>query len=470
MSTNSTTNTNSKKEKNPYIIELKDIVKEYDRKPILNNLNLNIKKGDFVTLLGPSGSGKTTVLRLIAGFEKPTRGEIKFDGIDIKDLPPHKRDLSTIFQDYALFPHLTVEGNIKFGLPLKKVFKETINPRYTEKLAEKVKKWTEKANKKMAELDELQEKYIKEMKTLKPNTIPYRRRQRWLDKSDFNYSYWENYVQQKTEEYENIHLKRKLTKEEMDEEVREIVEMVGLTGSEKKGIHELSGGMRQRVALARSLIIEPSILLLDEPLSALDLKIRKRMQILLKQIQKQLNLTFIFVTHDQDEALELSDKVAIVRDGQVEQYDSPKQIYDYPVNKWVASFIGDSNIYNGVFNKEDCSVTVLGKKFKTVHKTDEFENNQEVDVLIRPEDVDLDLKDEASKTNKSKLVGKITNVAYRGSYYYMKVELENSAYIYVETARKFEVGDIVNVSWTVDSIHLMNKDKKWDYNTNVFKN
>ncbi|WP_406617266.1 ABC transporter ATP-binding protein [Mycoplasmopsis adleri] len=470
-----------KKEKTSSIIQLLEVYKEFDDKVVLDNVDLDITKGEFVTLLGPSGSGKTTILRLIAGFEKPTRGEIKFNGLDIKDLPPYKRDLSTIFQDYALFPHLNVEGNIKFGLPLKRVPKETINPRYEKILAKKQAKWSALAQKKMDELDKLQDKYMKEMETLKENTITYRRRQKWLDKSDFNYSYWENYVQQQTEAFENKFLKRKLTREEMNEQVKEIVKLVGLEGNEKKAISELSGGMRQRVALARSLIIEPSILLLDEPLSALDAKIRQKMQVLLRSIQQKLGLTFIFVTHDQNEALELSDKVAIMRGGRIEQYDTPKAIYDYPINKWVASFVGDSNIYDGVFNQEDCTVDIMGKNFKTIHEEDEFKDKQEVDALIRPEDVDIiavDLEEEAAekakkaskKTTKEKLRGTVEHLSYRGSYYYLRVKLNNGYHIYVETSKKFEVGDLVDISWTIDSIHLMNKDSKWDYGTNEFKN
>ncbi|UUD35458.1 ABC transporter ATP-binding protein [Mycoplasmopsis caviae] len=455
-----------KKNNSPYIIELKEVVKEFDDKVVLENVDLKINKGEFVTLLGPSGSGKTTILRLIAGFERATRGEIKFHGVDIKDLPPHKRDLSTIFQDYALFPHLNVEGNIKYGLALKRMPKEVINAKHEKLLAQKQKKWEERAKAEMKKLDVLQTKYEREMKTLKKNTFAYRRRQKWLDKSDFNYSYWENYVDQQTENFEKRYLTRKITKEEMDKEVKEIVELVGLQGNERKSINELSGGMKQRVALARSLVIEPAILLLDEPLSALDAKIRQRMQVLLRSLQQKLGLTFIFVTHDQDEALELSDRIAIMRAGKIEQYDTPKNIYDYPVNKWVASFIGDSNIYNGIFNS-DGTVTMWDRNFKTIHDEDEFANLTEVDVLIRPEDIDIMSYDDKKK---DKLVGEIINMAYRGSYYYLKIQLDNDEIIYVETAKKFEMGEKVNLSWTIDSIHLMNKDSKWDYKTNEFKN
>lgn len=454
---------------NQHIIELKNVVKEFDGKTVLDNVNLKINKGEFVTLLGPSGSGKTTILRLLAGFEWVTRGEIKFNGLDIKDLPSHKRDLSTIFQDYALFPHLNVEGNIRYGLKLKRKPKEQINDKYEQILKEKKIIWDAKAKNKIAKLDKLQKEYEAEMSKLKPNTFAYNKRQKWLDDSDFHYSYWENYVQQQTEQFENRYLTRKLTSEEIDEEVKNITRLVGLEGNENKSISELSGGMRQRVALARSLVIEPEILLLDEPLSALDAKIRQRMQVLLRSIQKKLNLTFIFVTHDQAEALELSDRVAVVRDGKIEQYDTPRNIYDYPINKWVATFIGDSNIYNGTFNA-DGTVSVLNTTFKTVHEETEFQPNQEVDVLIRPEDIDI-YEYNSLVTKENKLEGVIIDSAYRGSYYYLKIKLlETQKIIYVETAKKFNINDKVLLNWTIDSIHLMAKDSKWDYSSDEFKN
>ncbi|TQC51354.1 ABC transporter ATP-binding protein [Mycoplasmopsis mucosicanis] len=449
------------------IIELKEVVKEFDDKIVLENINLQIKKGEFVTLLGPSGSGKTTILRLIAGFERATRGEIMFNGRDIKDLPPHKRDLSTIFQDYALFPNLTVEGNIKYGLSLKRLPKEIINPKHEALLAQQTKIWEAKAKSEMAKLDALQTKYEEEMETLKENSLPYKRRQKWLDQSNFNYSYWENYVNIQTEKFEKKYLTRRISKEEMNAEVDKIVDLVGLSGSKNKSIHELSGGMKQRVALARSLVIEPEILLLDEPLSALDAKIRVKMQKLLRNLQQLLGITFIFVTHDQDEALELSDRIAIMRDGVIEQYDTPKQIYDYPVNKWVATFIGNSNIYNAKFNA-DATVTFMNKTFKTIHDEDEFKANSDVDVLIRPEDIDIMYADETKK--KTGLIGKIADVTYRGSYHYLKVMLKNGYQIFVETPKKFEEGDRVSISWTIDSIHIMAKDTKWDYTTDEFKN
>ncbi|WP_029512700.1 ATP-binding cassette domain-containing protein [Mycoplasmopsis iners] len=456
-----------KKQNSQYIIELKEVVKEFDDKLVLDNVDLKINKGEFVTLLGPSGSGKTTILRLIAGFEWATRGEIKFNGLDIKDLPAHSRDLSTIFQDYALFPHLNVEGNIKYGLMLKRKPKEKVNPYYLELLEKQKQVWNKKAKDKMAELDKQQNEYEAEMETLKPTSKKFKKIQKWLDDSDFKYSYWEYYTTKQIEKFEKKHLTRKLTREEIQEEVNNIVKLVGLEGNEKKAISELSGGMKQRVALARSLVIEPEILLLDEPLSALDAKIRQKMQVLLRTIQQKLGLTFIFVTHDQDEALELSDRVAVVRDGKIEQYDTPKAIYDYPVNKWVASFIGDSNIYNGTFNS-DATVTVWNTNtYKTVHEEDDFADGEDVDVLIRPEDIDIV---DTDREQGNKLLGTIINSTYRGSYYYLTVKLANKQIMYVETAKKFDLNQQVFLSWTIDSIHLMKKDSKWDYSSDVFKN
>ncbi|UUD36730.1 multiple sugar ABC transporter ATP-binding protein [Mycoplasmopsis californica] len=431
------------------IIQLVNVVKEYNDQVILDNVSLDIKKGDFVTLLGPSGSGKTTILRLIAGFEWATRGEIKFQGIDIKDLSPHKRDVSTIFQDYALFPHLNVEDNIKYGLKLKRYPKEHINPKHIKKLEQLTIKWKKYAAKKMAKLDKLMETYENEMQTLKENTWKYKKRQAWIDDSDFKYSYWENYVNLQTEKFSKLHLNRKITKEEINKEFENIINLVGLKGNESKAISQLSGGMKQRVALARSLVIEPSILLLDEPLSALDAKIRIKMQELLKSIQRKLNLTFIFVTHDQDEALELSDKVAVIKDGKIIQYDTPKNIYDYPQTKWIAQFIGDSNIFGGVY-LGDRIVKFMGQEFKTI--PNDFDEGVEVDVLIRPEDIDVSEK-------KGQLRGKVLKTIYRGSYYFITVEIDKDFIFYVETTKNYEPGQEIYLDWTQDSIHLMAKEQ-----------
>ncbi|VEU62861.1 ABC transporter ATP-binding protein [Mycoplasmopsis bovirhinis] len=451
-----------------HIIELKNIVKTFDNnKTVLNNIDLKINRGEFVTLLGPSGSGKTTILRLIGGFEWATRGEIKFNGRDIKDLSPHKRNVSTIFQDYALFTHLNVYGNILYGLKLKRVPKDTVSSYRLNELEKKKVAWEAKAKAKMVELDKIQDKYLEELQTLKPGTFKFNKRQSWLDDSDFKYSYWENFVDLKVQDYENKYFKRRMTKDELNEKTKRIIEIVGLSGNETKSISELSGGMKQRVALARSLVIEPEILLLDEPLSALDAKIRQRMQVLLRSVQQELGLTFIFVTHDQDEALELSDRIAIMRDGIIEQYDTPKNIYDYPVNIWVAKFIGDSNVFSAKM-AEDGNVKLFGRKYKTIHEDDEFPKNTEVDVLIRPEDIDITSGTQVKKDGK--IVGEVIDVSYRGSYYYLKIEANDGNIFNVETAKKFELNETVYLSWTIDSIHLMKKDPKWDYNHNEFKN
>ncbi|VEU70375.1 ABC transporter ATP-binding protein [Mycoplasmopsis glycophila] len=457
---------NKKKKSNLPIIELKEVVKEFDDKTVLYSVDLKIERGEFVTLLGPSGSGKTTILRLLGGFEWATRGEIKFNGRDIKDLYPHKRNVSTIFQDYALFPHLNVEGNIAYGLKLKKIQKEEISEKHINLLETKKAQWIAKAEAKMKELDKIQEQYTNELENLIPGTRQYRKRQDWLDDSDFQYSYWENYVSQKVESFENRYFKRKMTKKEIDDKIQKIIEIVGLKGNEKKSISQLSGGMKQRVALARSLVIEPEILLLDEPLSALDAKIREKMQVLLRNIQQELGLTFIFVTHDQDEALELSDRIAIMRGGVIEQYDTPKNIYDYPVNIWVAKFIGNSNIFDAKI-LQNGNVRMLGKEFKTIHDFSEFSDSNQVDALIRPEDIDIVLE---PKNVKGKIKGKIKDIQYRGSYYYLAVETENDDIIYVETAKNFDLNDKVYLSWTIDSIHLMKKDPKWDYSNDAFQN
>ncbi|PYF43755.1 ABC transporter ATP-binding protein [Metamycoplasma alkalescens] len=446
------------KKEDTSIIELVDVVKEFEDKTVLDNVNLQIKKGEFITLLGPSGSGKTTILRIIGGFEWVTRGEVKLHGKDIKDLSPHKRDVSTIFQDYALFTHLNVENNIKYGLRLKRIKKENVPKSFEIKLKTQKEKWRKYAEQKMQALDKEFEIYEKELST---NSKLSRRKkekyQQWIDDMDFKYSYWENYVDLKTETYEKRYLTRRINNAEMDEEVRQIMSLVGLSGNEKKNVNFLSGGMKQRVALARSLVIEPEILLLDEPLSALDAKIREKMQILLRDIQQKLKLTFIFVTHDRNEALQLSDRIAIIRDGKVEQFATPKELYDYPINKWVANFIGDSNFFDATFVKEG-RVKFISKTFDTIHT--EFKPGQKLDALIRPEDIII------TKTKaKAKLTGQIIKSTYSGIYYNYDINLKGKI-INVKTPSKHEVGKEVYLNWDIDSIHLMQKDEKFEENQN----
>lgn len=441
------------------IIELKNVVKKYEDKTVLKNINLIINKGDFITLLGPSGSGKTTILRLIGGFEWATRGEILFNGLDIKDLPPHMRDVSTIFQDYALFPHLSVENNIKYGLKLKRIDlpREKIKSSVFERQKQLQIKWEAEAKINMKKLDKIQANYEKDLKKKKLPKKKLQKIQEWLDDSDFKYASWEVWPSLMNERYEKKHLTRKITNEEMNQIVSEVIKLVGLEGHEKKSIDKLSGGQRQRVALARSIVIEPALLLLDEPLSALDAKIREQMQQFLSDIQKKLGITFIFVTHDREEALRLSDMIAIMRDGRIEQYGTPKEIYDYPVNKWVANFIGDSNIFSAkIYDGEEELISLFGKKLKYWSKY-KFDKGDEVDVLIRPEDIEI-------KKSGGILKGKVESVVYKGSYYMVEVKTKDYKFL-VETSSEIEEGRNVYLDWTITSMHLMELDNNHSTDT-----
>lgn len=433
------------------IIELKNVVKKYEDKTILKNINLKIRKNDFVTILGPSGSGKTTILRLIGGFEWATRGEILFNGLDIKDLPPHMRDVSTIFQDYALFPHLNVENNIKYGLKLKRIFlpKESIKPSVFEKQKQLQKKWQKDAIAAMKKLDKIQLEYEKDLKKKKLPKKKLQKIQKWLDDSDFKYASWEVWPLLMNEKFEKKYLTRRITNEEMDKIVSEVIKLVGLEGHEKKSIDKLSGGQKQRVALARSIVIEPSLLLLDEPLSALDAKIREQMQHFLLDIQKKIGITFIFVTHDREEALRLSDVIVVMREGKIEQYGSPKEIYDYPINKWVANFIGDSNIFEGQIINES-KMIFLNKKLKYWSKY-KFDPNKIVDVLIRPEDIQI-------KRSDGIIRGKVISIVYKGSYYMIEVKYKDHI-ILIESSNEFEVGETIYLDWNITSMHLMEQEQ-----------
>ena len=425
------------------VIQLVNLVKEYGDVTVLEDLNLTIYKGEFITLLGPSGSGKTTALRLIGGFEWPTRGEIRLNGSDVKDLPAYKRPTKTIFQDYALFPHLTVEGNIKYGLKLFRVPKDNVSNDKLIKLEELKKIWKEKASKKMADLDVKQSQYEKIMEDNPENSRKYKKAEKWFDSSDFIYSYWENYVDSKVEAYEKVHTTRKLTKAEINEKISEMIKMIGLEGKEKQPITSLSGGMKQRVALARSLVLEPEIVLLDEPLSALDLKVRQKMQRELKAIQKKFNMTFIFVTHDQEEAMTISDRVAVMRDGVIEQIGTPQEVYDEPVNKWVATFIGESNQFKGgVVSKG--KVKFLNKIIPA--NTKSFVKGDIVDIVIRPEDI--------YHSGKAIFTGKVISRIYQGIMWEYKIQLKDNV-ITSRSTKELTVGDEVKINFTPNDVHLM---------------
>ncbi len=299
------------------IIEIKNVCKSYSDKPVVKNISLSIRRGEFVTLLGPSGCGKTTTLRMIAGFEQPTSGTILFNGEDITTLPPHKRNINTVFQKYALFPHLNVFGNIAFGLKMKTI----------------------------------------------PDGEP---------KTDKN--------------GKTVQKMRHLNKAEINDKVNAALKMVDLEDYGHRAVNSLSGGQQQRVAIARALVNEPQVLLLDEPLGALDLKMRKDMQLELMQMHKQLGITFVYVTHDQEEALTMSDTIVVMKDGEIQQIGNPTKVYDEPANAFVADFIGESNILSGTMVKDFC-VEISGHRFECVDKG--FKFNEPIDVIIRPEDIKI---------------------------------------------------------------------------------
>ena len=340
------------------IIELKDIRMSYDGEVVLDGIDLTIKDGEFVTFLGPSGCGKTTTLRIIAGFESQDGGDVFFEGKNINAVPPYKRNINTIFQRYALFPHLNVYENVAFGLKVKKVPKAEIPAMIEETLA-----------------------------------------------------------------------------------------LVNLKGLEKRRIDTLSGGQQQRVAIARAIINRPKLLLLDEPLSALDLKLRKDMQVELKNLQKRTGITFIFVTHDQEEALSMSDTVVVMDKGKIQQIGSPVDIYNEPQNAFVADFIGESNIIDGVM-KKDFLVSINNREFTCLDKG--FNENEEVDVVIRPEDVDI-----VSPT-LGMLEGVVTSVTFLGVHYEIIVDINNFKWM-IQTTDFHDVGETVGLSIDPDAIHIMKK-------------
>ena len=343
---------------NKNIISLENVTVSFDEEKILNDLSLDIKDKEFVTFLGPSGCGKTTTLRVIGGFLTPDSGSVKFDGKDITTLPPYKRNVNTVFQRYALFPHLNVYENIAFGLKVKKVPDKKIQSR-----------------------------------------------------------------------------------------VREMLELVNLQGFEKRSIDRLSGGQQQRVAIARALVNEPKVLLLDEPLGALDLKLRKEMQIELKRIQQRLEITFIYVTHDQEEALTMSDTVVVMNGGIIQQVGSPVDIYNEPINSFVADFIGESNILNGLMVK-DLLVEISGVQFECVDKG--FGENTPVDVVIRPEDIKLIEPDNAH------IIGVVKSVTFKGVHYEMQIEAYDYTWL-VHSTKAAELGSNVGLSFDPYDIHIMNK-------------
>ena len=340
------------------IVSLKDIVVEFDGQKVLDGLSLDIHDKEFVTFLGPSGCGKTTTLRVIAGFVTPKSGNVFFDGKDIANMPPYKRPVNTVFQKYALFPHLNVFENVAFGLRLKKMTEDEIRPK-----------------------------------------------------------------------------------------VLEMLEIVGLKGFERRSIYQLSGGQQQRVAIARSLVNQPRVLLLDEPLGALDLKLRKEMQLELKRLQREMNITFVYVTHDQEEALTMSDTVVVMSGGKIQQIGSPQDIYNEPKNAFVARFIGDSNIVDGVMLK-DFLVNFGGHDFTCVDRG--FKVNEPVQVVIRPEDVHI------VPPSVGMLTGLVREVIFKGVHFEMHVDVEGYEWI-IHSTQASQPGELIGMNIGPDEIHIMKR-------------
>ncbi len=338
------------------VVELKNVSKEFDGQVVLNNISMTIKKNEFVTLLGPSGCGKTTTLRIIGGFEYPTEGTVLFDGEDITGVPPYKRKVNTVFQKYALFPHLNVYDNIAFGLKIAKISSSEIKKR-----------------------------------------------------------------------------------------VNQMLELVNLGSYAKRSVDSLSGGQQQRIAIARALVNKPKVLLLDEPLGALDLKLRKSMQLELKTMQQEVGITFLYVTHDQEEALTMSDRIVVMHDGDILQVGTPKEIYDEPVNAFVANFIGDSNIYRGIMLKDEL-VNFAGADFQCVDKG--FANNEAVDVVVRPEDIKL------VEPGKGQINGIVKSALFKGVHYEMIIETEKAKFT-VQSTKMREVGMLVGINIIPFNIHIM---------------
>lgn len=344
---------------NIYAIELKNINKKYDDNLILKNLDLNVRRNEFLTLLGPSGCGKTTLLRIIGGFEEATGGKVIFEGEDITSVPAYERQINTVFQKYALFPHMNIYENIAFGLRIKG-----------------------------------------------------------------------------------------LKEDKIDLKVKKILKMVNLEGFEKRRIASLSGGQQQRIAIARALVNEPKILLLDEPLGALDLKLRREMQLELKTMQQDLGITFIYVTHDQEEALAMSDKIVVLNDGIIQQIGSPVDIYNEPNNRFVAKFIGASNIIEGIM-EEDYRVKFSGRLFDCVDFG--FEENEAIDVVIRPEDLEI--------TNKEDCLirGIVQSVSFQGVHYELRVVDKNDYIWKVHTTSFKDEGEEIYLRVDPDNIHVMKR-------------
>mgnify|MGYP000913102915 FL=1 len=409
------------------IIELKHVTKVFDGVKVIDDENFSISKGEFVTILGPSGCGKSTTLRMIAGFETPTSGDILLNGKDIVPIPPYKRPINTVFQHYALFPNLDVYDNVAFGLKLKKVPVPKIG----------------KDGKQVLAINKGQIRYLKkQIKRFKKDKImaAAEKEKRIAD--------FENQIAALKETPEPAFRFRKLTDREIDDKVMRSLQVVDLDDMEDRNINTLSGGQQQRVAIARAICLEPQILLLDEPLGALDLKMRKDMQLELKEMHKKLGITFIYVTHDQEEALTMSDKIIVMSDGVIQQIGSPTEVYNEPKNAFVADFIGDSNIYNGTVTGAR-QVRFLGQDFADL---DDFPIDSRVDVVVRPEDVNL-----AIKPFDHSFEGVVDSKVFKGIFFQYSIMVGKEEVI-AKSIDDFPEKSTVNISIDPDGIHLMKKE------------
>ncbi|MDV3167913.1 MAG: ABC transporter ATP-binding protein [Candidatus Phytoplasma stylosanthis] len=430
------------------LIKLKNITKVINNQIILKNINLEIKENEFVTLLGPSGCGKTTILRIIGGFEESSSGNIFFNEKSIINTPVHKRLINTVFQKYALFPHLNVYENIAFSLRIKNLnakveqIKKDLKIKTKEELKKTEQNYKKEKEKKKFFVNKKKSffSYLKFYLTKKTNLF-------YEIKKDFK----KTKKQIKNKYYQELmNLNKKILNNKQKEifiqkKVLHYLKLVGLNGLEKRNINQLSGGQQQRVAIARALINEPKVLLLDEPLAALDLKLRKEMQYELKEIQRNSGITFIFVTHNQEEALSISDKIVVINKGEIQQIGTPQDIYNEPANKFIAQFIGDSNLISG-YMKKDFLVFFDDKDFKCVDFG--FKSNQKVDIVIRPEDIDI------VQPEKGFFQGIVNYVLFKGVHWEVNIKTQYRNYI-VHTTDFIENDSNVGISFNPEDLHIM---------------
>lgn len=415
------------------IIEFKHVTKIFNGVTVIEDENFYVRKGEFLTILGPSGCGKSTTLRMIAGFETPTSGDILLEGKDIVTMPAYKRPINTVFQHYALFPNYDVYGNVAFGLKQVKV------PVPLKK----------KDGTPVLKINKTKIKYLKkQIARLSKDTIMDQ------NEKEERIKKFEEIIEELKNTPEQAYKYRHLSNAEMDDRIMRALQIVDLDEMEGRSIDTLSGGQQQRVAIARAIVLQPKILLLDEPLGALDLKMRKDMQLELKEMHRKLGITFIYVTHDQEEALTMSDTVMVMSDGVIQQIGSPTDIYNEPKNAFVADFIGDSNIYNGVMTGEK-RVKILGKEFTCL---DDFPLHDRVDVVIRPEDIKL-----STTQKEDSFEGFIDSKVFKGIFFQYSIMVGKEEVI-VKSTKDFAEKSNIFLTLVPDSMHIMKK----QLSTNVF--